>query len=67
MNKATSRFVFFTVFWFSCSSLNVSMEPSKGAKIELAMLDSREFKSRSETRGQRLCTSEFSSFAFTIG
>ena len=67
MNKATSRFVFFTVFWFSCSSVNVSMEPSKEASLELAMLDSREFKSRSETRGPRLSISEFSSFAFAIG
>ena len=42
MNKATFGFVFFTVFWFSCSSINVSTEPSKEANLELlAMLDSR--------------------------
>ena len=39
--KATSHFVFFTVFWISCSSINVSMEPSKEANLELATLDSR--------------------------
>ena len=53
--KATPRFVFFTVFWFSCSSINVSMEHSKEANHV-------GFKSRSETRGPRLCTGEFSSF-----
>ena len=41
VNKATSRFVFFTVSWFSCSSINVSMQPSKEANLELTMLDSR--------------------------
>ena len=83
VNKATSRLVFFTVFWFSCSSIiNVSMEPSKEANLEVALHVG--FRRRSETRKPRLSTSKFrrsrfwlserrfftsenSSFAFPIG
>ena len=81
VNKATSRFVFFTVFWFSCSSIKVLMEPSKEANLELAMLDSRvgaklaghdcalvNFRrSRLWLGERRFFTSENSSFAFPIG
>ena len=51
---ATSHFVLFTVFWFSCSSINVSMKPSKEAN--LSWTSHVGFKSRSESSGPRLCT-----------
>ena len=81
VKKATSRFVFLTVFWFWCSSVNISIEPSKEANLELAMLDPRigvklagcdcplvNFRrSRFWLANDVFFTGENSSFAFPIG
>ena len=58
VNKATFRFVLFSVFWFCCSARNDSMEPSKDPNLELvsAMLEEKAVFGRNRNHIIRFCS-----------